>query len=165
MYFSKITLLYFASCLFGQIFAQQPFTLDKNIKPVDIIMVDYKKGDAVMSGKMGTVKVIQNKDTLYYYVKGAGIYQTVVVAIGNKKAKQILEVSLCKDNWSKPDRTAKIESKPYYEKFRTEGGFGIRVIAKRNSEYGIAVWVSDEPKKIKMPSAFQPQTTKTSKKK
>lgn len=148
-----------------QSIAQQPFSLDKNIKPVEIKLVDYKKGDALMSGKMGTVKVIQTKDTLYYYVKGAGIYQKVVVAIGNKNPKQLLNVSLCKDSWNKPDRNAKVEAKPYYEKFRTEGGFGIRIIAKRNSQYGIAVWISDEPKKIQMPSAFKPQVSKPSKKK
>jgi hypothetical protein len=144
----------------GKAFAQQPFTLDKNIKPVEITLTDYKKGDAKMSGKMGTAKVVQDKDTLYYNVKGAGIYQTVMVAIGNKKTKQILNVSLCKNSWNRPDRTAKVEAKPYYEKFRTEGSFGIRVIAKKNSEYGIVVWISDEPKKIKMPNAFQTKTSK-----
>lgn len=164
MNISKIVLLYFISCLFNQTLAQQPFTLDKNIRPIEIKFVDYKKGDATMSGKMGTVKVRQSKDTLYYYVKGVGIYQTVMVAIGNKNPKQTLNVSLCKDSWNKPDRKAKIEAKPYYEKFRTEGGFGIRIIAKRASEYGIAVWVSDEPKKIKMPSAFTMKPNKPSKK-
>lgn len=151
-------------CFCFQGIAQQPFTLDKNIKPIEIQFVDYKKGDAKMSGKMGTVKVRQSKDTLYYYVKGAGIYQTVMVAIGNKNPKQVLNVSLSKDSWNKPDRTAKVMDKPYYEKFRTEGGFGIRVIAKRNSEYGIVVWISDEPKKIAMPNAFTMKTNQPSKK-
>ena len=163
MNISKIILIYFISCLFNQTTAQQPFTLDKNIKPVEIKLVDYKKGDPTMSGKMGTLKVRQNKDTVYYYVKGAGIYQTVMVAIGNKNPKQVLDVSLSKDSWNKPNRKAKVEAKPYYEKFRTEGGFGIRVIAKRNSEYGIVVWISDEPKKINMPAAFKVNTTKPSK--
>jgi hypothetical protein len=164
MNISKIILLYFISCLFNQSIAQQPFTLDKNIRPIEIKFEDYKKGDAKMSGKMGTVKVRQNKDTLYYYVKGVGIYQTVMVAIGNKNPKQVLDVSLSKDSWNKPDRKAKVETKPYYEKFRTEGGFGIRIIAKRASEYGIAVWISDEPKIINMPTAFKMKTTKPSKK-
>lgn len=151
-------------CFCFQSIAQQPFTLDKNIKPIEIQFVDYKKGDAKMSGKMGTLKVRQSKDTLYYYVKGAGIYQTVMVAIGNKNPKQVLNVSLSKESWTKPNRTAKVEAKPYYEKFRTEGGFGIRIIAKKASEYGIAVWISDEPKKIAMPNAFTMKTNQPSKK-
>jgi hypothetical protein len=156
-----ISFLLFSLCL--KAIAQQPFTLDKNIKPIEIKLTDYKKGDLTMSGKMGTLKVRQNKDTLYYYVKGAGIYQTVMVAIGNKNPRQVLDVSLSKDSWNKPNRKAKVETKPYYEKFRTEGGFGIRVIAKRNSEYGIVVWISDEPKKINMPTAFKVNTEKPSK--
>jgi hypothetical protein len=144
---------------FGQAVAQ-PFSLDPKIKPQEIKLTDYKKGDAQMSGKMGIAKVSQNVDTLYYFVKGAGIYQTVMVGIGNKKSKQLLDVALCKDSWNKPNRTAKVSTKPYYEKFRTEGSFGIRIVTKqRKSDYGIVVWVSDEPKKIKMPNAFQVKNT------
>jgi hypothetical protein len=143
----------------------QPFSLDPKIKPQEIKLLDYKKGDSIMSGRLGSAKVSQDKDTLYFFVKGPGIYQTVGVGIGNKKPNQTLDIALCKDSWTKPNRVSKILAKPYYEKFRTEGSFGIRVITKqRKSDYGIVVWLSDEPKKIKMPNAFQAKVSKSSKK-
>lgn len=122
-----------------------------------------------MSGKISISKIKQQKqDTAYFFVKGAGIYQTVVVTIANRKSKQKLDIALCKNSWNKPDRSGIVEDKKdYTERFRTEGSFGIRVISKQtNNDYQIVVWISDEPKKIKMPSAFkvkpnvQPKTKK-----
>ena len=144
--------------------AAQPYTLDKKIKPIELKMFDYKKkGEPLMNGKIHSSVFKQEKDTAYFFVKGAGIYQTVIVAIANKKGNQVLGVTLCKDSWNKPDRMAKVEgSKTYYEKFRTEGSFGIRVIPKQaKNEYQIMVWISDEPKTIKIPDAFRSKTTKT----
>lgn len=146
--------------------AAQPYTLDKKIKPIELKMFEYKKaGDSLMNGKLHSSVFKQEKDTAYFFVKGAGIYQTVIVAIANKKSNQVLNVALCKDSWNKPDRMAKVESsKTYYEKFRTEGSFGIRVIPRQaKNEYQIMVWISDEPKNIKIPNAFRTKTTQPTK--
>lgn len=134
----------------------QPFNLDKNIQPQELKMVDYKKGDPLMSGKISVAKIRQTSDTAYFFVKGAGIYQQVVITGANRKTGQKLDIALCKENWDKPNRVGVIDDKkPFKEQFRTEGSFGIRVISKRpNPDYQLIVWIGDEPKKIKMENAF-----------
>lgn len=151
----KIKILLVALLCVGNV-AAQPFSLDKNIKPKELVMRDYKKGDTLMSGKICIVKIAQNKDTAYFFVKGAGIYQTVVFSMANRKPNQVLDVALCKNSWNKPDRSGRVEGKNnYIEKFRTEGSFGIRVISKQmKSEYEMVTWISDEPKRIVMPRAI-----------
>ncbi|HAK76811.1 MAG TPA: hypothetical protein DCR35_01065 [Runella sp.] len=147
--------------------AAQPFSLDKNIKPKELKLIDYKKNDSLMNGKISVSKIRHPKqDTAYFFVKGAGIYQTVIVTVANRKSKQKLAVSLCKNNWNTPDRNGVVEDKKnYIEKFKTEGSFGIRVIPKQsNNDYQVIVWVSDEPKKVKMPRAFAVQDKSKTKK-
>ncbi len=137
--------------------AAQPFSLDKNIKPKELVMQDYAKGDTLRSGKISIVKIVQAEDTAYFFVKGAGIYQAVIVTMANRKPNQTLEVALCKNSWNRPDRSAKIVGdKTYTEKFKTEGSFGIRVIAKPvGSEYEMVTWISDEPRRVAMPDAIK----------
>lgn len=137
--------------------AQQLLGSKKDIKPVELKMTDFKKGDPTWSGKINISKIVQDKDSVYFFVSGAGIYQTVIVSAGNRKPNQSLDIALCKYNWEKPDRRAKVEGKKLYtEKFRTEGSFYIRVITKqRNPEYQLIVWIGDEPKTIAMPGAFK----------
>lgn len=140
---------------FGKVVAQ-PYSLDKKIKPKELIMKDYKKVNPTMSGKISVCSIVQDKDTAYYFVKGAGIYQTVVVSVGGSKPNQLLEVAFCKESWNKPNRSGKVEGKNIYtEKFKTEGSFGIRVISKQaNSNYNIVAWISEERKKIQMQNAI-----------
>jgi hypothetical protein len=162
----KIIIYLLLLCAFGKAVAQ-PSTLDKNIKPQELKLTDYKKGDSLMSGKINISKITQQtKDTAYFFVKGAGIYQRVVFSAANRKPNQTLDIALCKYSWNKPDRSGKVEGKKMYsEKFRTEGSFGIRVISKqRNPEYQLLVWVSDEPKKITMTNAFKQKIDKAKKK-
>lgn len=146
--------------------AQQLLGSKKDIKPVELKMTDYKKGDLTWSGKINISKIVQDKDSVYFFVSGAGIYQTVIVSAGNRKPNQSLAIALCKYNWEKPDRSAMVVGKATYtEKFRTEGSFYIRVITKqRNPEYQLIVWISDEPKTIAMPSAFKKSVDKPKKK-
>lgn len=144
---------------FGQLIAQ-PFNLDKNIQPQELKMVDYKKGDPLLSGKISIANIRQTSDTAYFFVKGAGIYQQVVITGTNRKPNQKLDIALCKERWDKSNRTGIIDDKtPFKEQFKTEGSFGIRVISKRpNPEYQLMVWIGDEPKKIKMENAFVNKT-------
>lgn len=152
--------------LFAIVQSVAQFTLDKKINPQELKMVDYKKGDKLMSGKICIAKITQQQDTAYFNVKGAGIYQPVVVTISNRKPNQKLAVAFCKNNWNKPERNGTVDDKkPYTEKFKTEGSFGIRVISKQlKPNYQIVVWIGDEPKTISMKNAFTVQSKLKTKK-
>ncbi len=152
----RIALIGFLLLLvFGQLVAQ-PFNLDKNIQPQELKMTDFKKGDSLLSGKISVAVIKQVSDTAYFFVRGAGIYQQVILTASNRKPNQKLDIALCKESWNKPNRSGVIDNqKAYTEQFKTEGSFGIRVISKRpNPEYQLIVWIGDEPKKIKMENAF-----------
>ncbi len=138
----------------------QPFTLDKKIKPKEIPLYPLSKTDKT-KGKLGIAKVIQIKDTAYYFCKGMGIYNPMVVKLVAKDKNTAIKVSLHKWNWMQPSREGQTKNGDYTESFVTEGSFGIKVIApsKQLIEYNIYLHLAKEAPP-KLPSAF-----KTSKKK
>jgi len=135
----------------------QPFTLDKKVQPVLLNLISYKARDTALNGKINTTDIVQVQDTSYYYVKGLSIYQPVVLNISSADVNNKMIIQLAKDNWKKPDKTGSLNSKGIWQAtFKTEGSFGIQVIApKKTIKYKIVVWVGNEPKKINMPSPFK----------
>lgn len=155
-----IILLLFSTMIATTVVAQ-PFTLDKKLKPILLELVPYKSNDTTRNGQSNTTEVVQVQDTSYYYVKGLSIYQPVVLNISSTDPNNKMIIRLAKDNWKKPDKIGSLNSKGIWQAtFRTEGSFGIQVIAPKNTiKYKIVIWVGTEPKKINMPSPFTEATT------
>lgn len=135
----------------------QPFSLDKNIKPIELKLQPYKGNDSAFNGKAIAFKTKSQNDTAYYFVKGCGIYQPVLFKIECLDKKENVIVNLCKNNWKKPDQKGQTgDNAEWQYAFKTEGSFGIQVITtKKNTPYRIIVWLGNEPKKIIMPSPFK----------
>jgi hypothetical protein len=143
-----------------QIATAQPFNLKKEIKPVELNFVNFSPKDAKAKGRINVTKVVQVKDTAYYFCKKLSIYSPIVVSLGVQDSSKPVQVSLHKWNWKQTSRDARTTNEKGYweEKFSTEADFGIMVVAPHKpSVYNIYVWVGDEVK-LKIPTPFKPNT-------
>ena len=145
-------------CFINQSIAQQPFSLDKSIKPTELKWVDYKDTkNPNLNGKVCFAKVTQNKDTAYYFVKGCSMYQPVFFAVTAQNKNQKLKISLAKDNWTQPQKKGVTDTNGAWNStFKTEGGFGIMVVKQNPSvKYKIHVWLGKEFENLGMSDPFQ----------
>ncbi|HQV06779.1 MAG: hypothetical protein R2796_05835 [Chitinophagaceae bacterium] len=134
----------------------QPFTLDENIKPVQLEFHKYEPPDNPKAkGRINITQVTQVKDTQYFFCSGASIYSPVYVGVTTDDKEHPLDVQLAKMNWKNPDRKGSTGSSGHWEdKFKTENDFGIMVIAKNKpAKYALIVWNGDEVK-FDLPSVF-----------
>jgi hypothetical protein len=153
-----------AGCLFfGFIYSThaQPFTLDDRIQPTELVLVDYKKADTLRRGKINITEVTQNKDTSYYFVKGLSMFSPVYFGITTKDEGSNIKVNLCKDNWKTINRNGETGSKKHWDaQFKTEGDFGIQVIAENKpAHYALLVWAGNEAKDVGITSPFKEGAT------
>lgn len=141
--------------LFQQVKAQ-PFTLDERIQPLELKLEDYKKDDPKAKGRMVTHAARQEADTAYYWVQGISIYSPTFFTITASDPAADLKINLCKENWLKPHQSGSIRGKGKWKaNFKTEGDFGIQVIAaKKPVRYALLVW-SGEEIKVDLPSPFK----------
>jgi hypothetical protein len=155
----KALILVFFSCFITILINAQPFTLNKNIKPVELKLIPYKQKDSAYNGKINITTVTQKEDTLYFFVKGLSMYQPTYIGFDSDDKKQKTKIYLCKDNWKAPNKTGQLADGYWYQKFKTEGSYGIMVIKNKPIEkYNIMVWVGKEMLNRKLPSPFKTLT-------
>lgn len=147
-----------ALVLFGpfDLFAQ-PFSLDEHIQPVELNFTEHKKeGEEKAKGRISINDLTQDKDTMYYFIKGLNMYAATYFSLNSKEPDADIEILLCKENWHKAHRTGEVKgNKLWKTDFKTEGDFGIMVIAnKKPTRYALLVWTGEEMK-IDMPSVFK----------
>jgi hypothetical protein len=156
--FCKIACCLLAVCLFAcQRLIAQPFNLTESVQPVELNLAEYKKdGDEKARGRISVNTYKQDKDTLYYYVKGLSIYSPTYFSLNSSDANANITVNLCKENWHNIHQAGDIKGKGIWNsKFKTEGDFGIMVIAhKKPAKYVLLAWTGEEMK-IEMPSVFK----------
>ena len=156
--FLKIGCFLLAVCLFAcQRLIAQPFSLTESVQPVELNLTEYKKdGDDKARGRISVNTYQQDKDTLYYFVKGLSIYSPTYFSLNSSDPDADLTVNLCKENWHNNHQAGEIKGKGIWNsKFKTEGDFGIMVIAhKKPAKYVLLVWTGEEMK-IEMPSVFK----------
>lgn len=146
----------FVAIVTSSVAIAQPFTLDKKIKPVELTWLNYKAKDSAWNGKINITSVKQVKDTLYFFVKGLSIYQPVYLSVSTKNKKGAVDIFLCKESWQKPDKKGVLENGYWYEKFKTEGSFGIMIVTKKKpQDYQILLWAGKEMVNRKLPSPFK----------
>ena len=150
-------LLFLFSFLFATVLSiAQPFTMNPDIVPVELNLHPFKPaGNEKLNGKIGITSVTQVKDTLYFFVKGLSVYSPAYAGITVKDKSNSADVGLFKENWLKPSKGGNTGDKGVWEqKFKTEGDFGIRVIAKtKPCAYSIVVWNGNDVE-VDVPSAF-----------
>lgn len=135
----------------------QPFTLDPRIKPVELKLTDYRpKGESKPNGRMGHKVFTQTKDTAYYFVKGLSMYSPTYVSLNSTSPDADIEVKLCQENWRSFHREAKVAGQEFWSaNFKTEGDFGIMVIARHLPvRYVLLGWTGKELK-MELPSVFK----------
>ena len=137
--------------------AAQPFNLDDRIAPVELNFEEYKKEGAVKpNGRISINKLSQENDTSYYFIKGLSMYSPTYFSLNSADPATDIKVNLCKENWKTFHHQGQVKGKGIYKNnFKTEGDFGIMVIAnKKPVRYVLLVWTGDEMK-IDMPSVFK----------
>jgi LPXTG-motif cell wall-anchored protein len=145
-----------AVLLSGESAMAQPFSLDPNINPTELTLVNFNPAKQPLAkGHISVTDVTQVKDTQYYFLKGFSIYSPAYVGITAKDKRQGISIDLYKENWLASSRSGVTDGEGHWEdKFKTEGDFGIRVIIKdKPSSYALVVWEGKEAD-INMPSAF-----------
>jgi hypothetical protein len=138
--------------------AAQPFNLDDRIDPVELNFEEYKKeGADKPKGRISMNQLTQDNDTAYYYIKGLSMYAPTYFSLNSTDPAADIKVNLCKENWHTFHHTGAVKGKSIWKNnFKTEGDFGIMVIAnKKPAHYVLLVWTGDEMK-IDMPSVFKP---------
>lgn len=136
----------------------QPYTLDKEIKPIELaLQEDTRKGH---EGEKGIVYVNRVTDsTMYHYVTGHSLWQFVDVLVTSIDGSPF-KVSLNQDQWNDDENQKTIRpggDSTVNFKLRAEGSFGIKIETDNpsNSLYTIAVVASPETKAY-LNSAFRP---------
>ncbi len=135
----------------------QPFSLDDNIQPVELNFTEHKKvGDEKAKGRISMNKLVQDEDTMYYFIKGLSMYSPTYFSLNSADAQADIKVNLCKENWKAIHHTGSVKGKSIWKNnFKTEGDFGIMVVAnKKPAKYVLLVWTGEEMK-IDMPSVFK----------
>lgn len=156
-----------AGLLAGLVSPAQPFTLDDKINPTELLLVDYKKEDGKRKGRINITSVTQVKDTMYFFMQGLSMYSPAYFSLHTGKSGKPVRVKLCKNNWNDAEREGETDNNHQWNtKFKTEGDFGIMVIAEQTPAiYTLLTWVGDEAKNIGMSSPFSDSATPAGKEK
>ncbi len=155
---TNLLLLFALLLLLQKKAAAQPFNLDDRIAPVELNFEEYKKeGADKPKGRISMNQLSQDNDTSYYFIKGLSMYSPTYFSLNSSDPAADIKINLCKENWHSIHHSGNVKGKAIWKNnFKTEGDFGIMVIAnKKPAKYVLLVWTGDEMK-IEMPSVFKP---------
>lgn len=154
---TQLLLLVASWLMAGKEAASQPFSLDPHIRPVELNFEEYKKeGEDKAKGRISMNNLTQEKDTMYYFIKGLSMYSPTYFSLNSADPAADIKINLCKENWHTIHHTGNVTGKSIYKNnFKTEGDFGIMVVAnKKPAQYVLLVWTGEEMK-FEMPSVFK----------
>ncbi|OSZ80588.1 hypothetical protein CAP36_04875 [Chitinophagaceae bacterium IBVUCB2] len=135
----------------------QPFNLEERIVPKELIFEEYKKeGAEKANGRISMNQLTQDTDTAYYFIKGLSMYSPTYFSLNSSDPAADIKVHLCKENWKIFHHQGEVKGKSIYKNnFKTEGDFGIMVVAnKKPAHYVLMVWTGAEMK-IELPTVFK----------
>ena len=138
----------------------QPFNLTESVQPTELIFTDYiKTGETKPDGRISLNPLTQDVDTSYYFIKGLSMYAPTYFSLNSTDPAADIKINLCKENWHVVHHTGNVNGKGIWScKFKTEGDFGIMVIAnKKPVRYVLLVW-SGNDLKVEIPSVFKTAT-------
>ncbi len=143
--------------LAGKFSTAQPFTMNPAIVPEELHLYNYNPAsNPKAKGRLNVTDVTQTTDTMYFFAQGFSIYSPGYVGVTMQDKSASVEVTMFKENWLKEDRKGTTNDKGHWDaKFKTEGDFGIRVIAKtKPCTYALVVWNGSDVE-VPVPSAFE----------
>lgn len=135
----------------------QPFNLEERIVSKELIFEEYKKeGAEKANGRISMNQLTQDTDTAYYFIKGLSMYSPTYFSLNSSDPAADIKVHLCKENWKTFHHQGEVKGKSIYKNnFKTEGDFGIMVVAnKKPAHYVLMVWTGAEMK-IELPTVFK----------
>lgn len=135
----------------------QPFSLDDRIAPRELNFEAFKKeGAEKANGRISMNQLTQDADTAYYFIRGLSMYSPTYFSLNSSDPSADIKVLLCKENWKTFHHTGEVKGKAIYKNnFKTEGDFGIMVVAnKKPANYVLMVWTGDEIK-VELPTVFK----------
>ncbi len=135
----------------------QPFNLEERIVPTELIFEEYKKdGAEKANGRLSMNQLNQDNDTAYYFIKGLSMYSPTYFSLNSSDPAANIKVHLCKENWKTFHHQGEVKGKGIYKNnFKTEGDFGIMVVAnKKPAHYVLMVWTGAEMK-VELPTVFK----------
>lgn len=150
-------LLFISLLMMQEKITAQPFNLTETVQPVELNFTEYKKeSEDKAKGRISINALSQEKDTMYYFIKGLSMYSPTYFSLNSSDPDADIKVNLCKENWHAFHQTGDVKGKEIWKSnFKTEGDFGIMVIAnKLPVRYVLLVWTGDEMK-VEMPSVFK----------
>ena len=151
-----IWLLLFFLLAHAQSYAQ-PFNLTESVQPIELNFTEHKKeGEEKANGRISINTFSQEQDTAYYFIKGLSLYSPTYFSLNSSDPGTDIKVNLCKENWHSFHQSGAVQGKEIWSsRFKTEGDFGIMVIAnKKPARYVLLVWTGNEMT-IAMPSVFK----------
>lgn len=150
-----VVMLFVCNSLFAQ-----PYTLDEEIKPVQLELKDDKNHEGAQH--LLANATIDNKPQ-FYFVKGINMFQFVDVYIFSNFGNPNFKVELVKNTWNEVEEsesTSGSKNGIINFKLRTEGDFGFKVLpAAKKINYTIYVYASS-PMEQHLGSAFTKATKK-----
>lgn len=158
----KAAFLYLTAivAMFGLSATAQPYTLDENIKPVQLELKDDKDYEGAQH--LLANATIENEPQ-YYFVKGMNMFQFVDVYIFSNFGNPNFKVELVKNTWNEVEEsetTSGSKNGIINFKLRTEGDFGFKVLPSGGKiNYTIYVYASS-PMEAHLGSAFTKATGK-----
>jgi hypothetical protein len=135
----------------------QPFNLTESVQPIELNFTEHKKeGEEKANGRISINTFNQEQDTAYYFIKGLSLYSPTYFSVNSSDPGTDIKVNLCKENWHSFHQSGAVQGKEIWSsRFKTEGDFGIMVIAnKKPAKYVLLVWTGNEMT-IAMPSVFK----------
>ncbi len=134
------------SLLFPVELVAQPFSLDENIKPVELKLVNYNPADEKAKGMICVADITQTKDTSYFFIKGFDIYAPAYTGITAADPSGKINIGLYKATWRSPDASGTTDINGHWEKsFKTEGDYGIMVVPTSvPASYSLVIWTGKE---------------------
>jgi hypothetical protein len=135
----------------------QPFNLTESVQPIELNFTEHKKeGEEKANGRISINTFNQEQDTAYYFIKGLSLYSPTYFSVNSSDPGTDIKVNLCKENWHSFHQSGMVQGKEIWSsRFKTEGDFGIMVIAnKKPARYVLLVWTGNEMT-IAMPSVFK----------
>ncbi|MGJ8744374.1 hypothetical protein [Polaribacter sp.] len=160
----RYTVLIFIICYNANLFAQ-PFTLDKNIKPIKLELTEHPKykGAKYLEGSL----LLKQKSVNYHYVKGHDIFQFVDIFIFANDTRANLKADIVYNTWGNIEETQKTAtSKNGVINFKVRSyqdiGFTVTSEESNNIPYTVIVNASPEGKNY-LGSPFTKATEKNMK--
>lgn len=103
-----------------------------------------ESGEDLGPGKIAVAKGTASSTQVRFALDGLDVSQPITVTIASTDASKVIDLVVAKDNYDDPQQTARTDSDGTATiEMRTQGDFGIGVVAATPVDFILAVWIGD----------------------